>query len=323
MVKQTPSSHRPKLEDFYKASERIKRIALHTPLIPLRRYREEDQRILLKPEVLQPIGSYKIRGVYNWATQLPANERKKGLSTLSSGNMAQAVGYVANMFGVPSRAIMPDYTPKSKIDACRRYGMEVILMSWQELLDYFDNIPEDRCFLHPLDEYKLLDGHGTVGLEIMEDAPETDTIYVALGVGFLGAGVSLAAKALKPSVRVVGVNSVNYPHFYESIKRGKPVEVEHKPTLADGSAAIITDHMLRLVKDVIDDVVVVSEEMIEESIRLLAMENKMVVEGSGALSLAAALSDEKSKRGNTVCILTGGSIDAEKLSKILEKPLTN
>ena len=320
MVKPTPCSHRPKLEDFYKASERLKGIALHTPLIPLRRYKEEDQRILLKPEVLQPTGSYKIRGVYNWAIQLPTSERKKGLSTLSAGNMSQAVGYVANMFGVPSRAIMPDYAPKSKIEACRRYGMEIILMPWKELFDYLDNPPEDRCFLHPLNEYMLLDGHGTIGLEIMEDAPETDTIYVALGVGFLGAGVALAAKALKPSVRVVGVNSVNYPHFYESIKQGKPVEVEHKPTLADGSAAFVTEHMLRLVQDVIDDVVVVSEEMIEESIRLLAMENKMVVEGSGALSLAAALSDDKRKRGNAVCILSGGSIDAEKLSKILKKP---
>ena len=218
---------------------------------------------------------------------------------------------------------MPDYAPRSKIEACRRYGMEIILMSWEGLFDYLDNPPEDRCFLHGLKEYMLLDGHGTVGLEIMEDAPETDTIYVALGAGFLGAGVALAAKALKPSVRVVGVNSVNYPHFYESFKQGKPVEVEHKPTLADGSAAPLTEHMLRLVQDVIDDVVVVSEEMIEESIRLLAMENKMVVEGSGALSLAAALSDDKRKRGNTVCILSGGSIDSDKLSKILKKPQTN
>ena len=310
--------HRPTLRDFREASERIKGVALVTPLVPLRRYKEEDADILLKPEVLQPIGSYKIRGVYNWAAQLPEEEREKGLSTMSAGNMSQALGYVANMFKVPSRAIMPDYTPKSKIEACRKYGMEVQLMTWDEMLTYLDNLPEDRCFLHPLEEYVLLDGHGTLGLEIMEAAPDTDTIYVALGAGFLGAGTALAAKAVKPSVRVIGVNSVNYPHFYESFRQGKPVEVEHKPTLADGSAALVTDHMLQLVQDVIDDVVVVSEEMIEESIRFLALENKLVVEGSGALSLAAALQTPKLERGKTVCILSGGSIDSEKLSKIIQ-----
>lgn len=249
----------------------------------------------------------------------PPSELSRGLSTISAGNMSQALGYVANMFGVRSRAIMPKSAPKSKIEACGRYGMEVILMSWEELFGYIDHIPDDRCFLHPLEEYVLLDGHGTLGLEIMEDAPQTDTIYVALGVGFLGCGVALAAKALKPSVRVVGVNSVEYPHFYESIRQGRPVQVEHKHTLADGSTGSVTEHMLRLVKDVIDDVVLVSEEMIEESIRLLAMENKMVVEGSGALSLAAALSDDREKRGHTVCILSGGSIDARELSRIIGK----
>jgi len=320
LVKLTPSSHRPTLQDFREASNRIRGVALHTPLIPLRRYLGEGSGILLKPEMLQPIGSYKIRGVYNWAAQLPPEERAKGLSTISSGNMAQAIGYVANMYGVSSRAIMPDYAPDSKIEVCRRYGMEIVLLPWEELIEYLDDHPEDRCFLNSLEEYMLLDGHGTIGLEVMEDAPETDTIYVALGVGFLGAGTALAAKALKPSVKVVGVNSSNYPHFYESFKQGKPIEVEHIDTLADGNAAMVTEHMLRLAQDVIDDVVVVSEEMIEESIRLLALGNKMVVEGSGALSLAAALSIDREKRSNTVCILSGGSIDADRLSEILTSP---
>jgi len=317
MIKPTPSSHRPTLEDFRKAANRIKDVALHTPLIPLRRYKEEDKRILLKPEMLQPIGSYKIRGVYNWAVQLDAEERKKGLSTVSAGNMSQAVGYVANLFGVPSRALMFDYTPQSKIEACRRYGMEIILKSWEEMLNYIENIPDDRVFLHPLEEYLLLDGHGTIGLEIIENAPETQTIYVALGAGFLGTGVALAAKALKPSVRIVGVNSMNYPHFYESVKQGEPIEVEHKSTLADGTGGLVSDHMLRLVQEVIDDVVVVSEKMIEDSIRLLALENKLVAEGAGALSLAAALLTPREDRGKTVCILSGGSIDSKTLSQIL------
>lgn len=317
MIKPTSSSHRPTIDDFQKAAERIKEVALRTPLVPLRRYNEEDQNILLKPEMLQPVGSYKIRGVYNWALQLPENERKKGLSTISAGNMSQAVGYVANLFGVPSRAVMPDYAPESKIAACRRYGMEIVLKTWDGLMDYLDNLPDDMVFLNGLEEYLLLDGHGTIGLEIMEDSPDTDTIFVALGAGFLGSGVALAAKLIKPSVRIVGVNSVNYPHFYESVKQGRPVDVQHKSTLADGTGGLVSDHMLKLVLEVIDDVVVVSEEMIMDSIGMLAIENKLVTEGAGALSLAAALDTPKEERGNTVCILSGGSIDPEKLYKII------
>jgi len=318
MVKPTPSIYRPSLEDFHKASKRIEGVALHTPLIPLRRYREEDKRILLKLEMLQPVGSFKIRGVYNWAAQLPAEERKKGISTISAGNMSQALGYVANMFGVQSRAVMPDYAPKSKIEACERYGMEIVLLSWDDLMDYLDNIPEDRCFLHGLQEVKLIEGHGTIGLEIMEDAPDTDTIYVPIGAGLLGTGVAHAVNVVKPLVKVIGVNSENYPHYYESIKQGRLVEVEHKSTLADGTTAPNTEHVLRLLQDVLDDIVTVSEEQIAESIRLLAKENNLVTEGSGALSLAAALDTVKEERGNTVCILTGGSIDSDKLVKVLK-----
>ncbi len=316
----TPSSRILKKEDFREASERIKGVAIHTPLVPLRRYRGEDKKILLKPEMLQPVGSYKIRGVYNWAAQLPAEERKKGLSTISAGNMSQALGYVANMFGVPSRAIMSDYAPKSKIEACERYGMEIVLLPWGEIMDYLDNIPEDRCFLHGLQEMKLIEGHGTIGMEILKDAPDTDTIYVPIGAGLLGTGVALAAKAIKPSTKIIGVNSENYPHYFESFKQGRPVEVEHKHTLADGNMAPTTEYVLRLLQDLLEDVVIVSEEQIAESIRLLATENKLVTEGSGALSLAAALNVDVEERGNTVCILSGGSIDPDKLVKILKSP---
>ena len=171
MVKPTPSSHRPTLEDFRKAADRIKGVAIRTPLMPLRRYQGEDTWILLKPEMIQPVGSYKIRGVYNWVAQLPAEEREKGLSTVSAGNMSQALGYVANLFGVPSRAIMPDYVPKSKVDATRRYGMEIKLMPNDELMDWLEDPVSNYCFLHGLAEFGLLDGNGTIGLEIMEDAP--------------------------------------------------------------------------------------------------------------------------------------------------------
>jgi threonine dehydratase len=307
----------PTIEGFRKASERIKNVAMRTPLIPLRWY-DENPNILLKPEIFQPIGSYKIRGVYNWAKRLEPEKRAKGISTISAGNMAIAVAYVGKLLGIPTRGIMFDNTPKSKIDAAKKYGAEVILLSREEAFNYLENPPADRCFLNGLEDYTLLEGHGTIGLEIMEDAPDTNTIYVPIGAGFLGAGVALAAKALKPSLNVVGVNSVNYPHYYESFKQGKPMIIERQPTLAESITAPTTEHMLRLLKSVIDTVVLVSEEMIEESIQYLAMENKMIVEGAAATSLAAALNDDRKKRGNTVCILSGGSIDPEKVAEIIK-----
>jgi threonine dehydratase len=314
--------HRPTLSDFEEASNRLKGVILRTPLIHLRRYREEDTGILLKPEVLQPIGSYKIRGVYNWVARLTPEERARGISTLSSGNMAQAVGYVANLYSIPSRVAISDTTPSSKIEACRRYGSEIDLVKMNdETFENADALAHGCCFIHTTKEYGLMDGHGTISLEILEDAPDIDTIYVPMGAGFLSCGVALAAKAIKPQVRVVGVNAENCPHFYDSLRRGEPTPAAYRPTLADGIAAPFTPPrgIFELVREVIDDVVLVSEGEIARAIRLLALENKLVVEGAGAISLAAALAAPKSQRGKTVCIVSGGSIDAVKLAHILEK----
>ena len=321
MIIPTPSTYRPSIEDFRKAAETIKGIAMHTPLIPLRYYNENPE-ILLKPEMLQQIGSYKIRGVYNWVKKLSPEQRAKGISTCSSGNMAQAVAYVAKLYNIPARTIVFDTTPQSKKDAIKKYGGEVVAKSWDDWVQYTITPEPDRTFLHAVEEFGLLDGHGTIGLEIMEDAAETETIYVSLGAGFLGPGVALAAKSLKPGVRVIGVNSENSPHYYESVKQGKIVDTPLKPTLGDATAGNLaafpnTNKTLKLVMEVIDEVVLVSEDQIKDAIRYLAMENKLVAEGSGAMSLAAALNTPKEERGKTVCILTGGSIDADKLAKIL------
>jgi threonine dehydratase len=317
----TPSSYRPTLEDFRKAAKLLEGIALRTQLIPLRWY-DEDPGILLKPEMLQPIGSYKIRGVYNWVEKLSPEQKAQGVSTASSGNMAQALAYVARLFNIPARTILFDTTPETKKDAIKKYGGEIVPKSWDDWIEYTKNPDPDRSFLHPLEEYGLMDGHGTIGLEIIEDAPDTDTIYVPLGAGFLGAGVALAAKALKPDVKVVGVNSENAPHFYQSVKHGKVMNTPPEPTLADGTTVNLalfpnSGDLLKLIMSVIDRVLLVSEDDIKNAIRYLAFENKLVAEGSGAISLAAALNTPKSERGKTVCILSGGSIDASKLSEIL------
>ncbi|OGD59163.1 hypothetical protein A3K78_03010 [Candidatus Bathyarchaeota archaeon RBG_13_52_12] len=326
MIIPTPSTYRPTLNDFREASKRLEGIALRTQLIPLRWY-DEDPKILLKPEMLQPVGSYKIRGVYNWVAKLSPEQRAKGISTASAGNMAQAVAYVAKLYKIPARAIVFDTSPQTKKDSIRKYGGEVVPKSWDGWVEYTTNPEDDRSFINPVEEFGLLDGHGTIGLEIMEDAPETETIYVPLGAGFLGAGVALAAKAIKPSVSVIGVNAENSPHYYESVKHGRVVDTPPKSTLADGTSGNLisfpnSDKLLRLVQETIDEVVLVSEDEIKDAIRYLALENKLVAEGSGAMSLAAAIKTSKEERGKTVCILTGGSIDSDKLTKIMGSPLT-
>lgn len=322
MIIPTPGTYQPTIEDFKKAAQRIQGVAIRTQLIPLRYY-DEDPMILLKPEMLQPIGSYKIRGVYNWVKKLSPEQRAKGISTASSGNMAQAVAYTAKLFNIPARTIVYDTAPQTKVDSIRKYGGEVVRKPFDEWVAYTNNPDPDRSFIHPLEEFGLVDGHGTIGLEIMEDAPDVETIYVALGAGFLGAGIALAAKAMNPKVKVIGVNSENSPHYYESIKQGKVADTVTKPTIGDGNAVNLgafpnTDRVFRLVKETIDDVVLVSEDEIMDAIRYLAVENKLVSEGSGAMSLAAALKTPVEERGKTVCVVTGGSIDPEKLAKILK-----
>jgi len=313
--------HRPTLSDFREASRRLNGVILRTPLIPLRRYRDEDTGILLKPESLQPIGSYKIRGVYNWVAKLSPEERARGIATISSGNMAQAVGYVANLFNVPSRVAVSETAPESKINNCKKYGSEIELVKFcDETFANADSLAHGRCFIHVLEEYGLMDGHGTIGLEIIEDAPDVDTIYVPLGAGFLACGIALAAKALKSTVKVVGVNAENSPHFYSAIAEGRAVPYNHKTTLADGidgEGTLMPSGSIELVKETLDDVVVISEAEITRAVRLLALENKLVVEGAGAIGLAAALAAPKDRRGKSVCVVTGGSIDPVKLAHIL------
>lgn len=291
-------------------------------MVPLRWY-DVDPKILLKLEMLQPIGSYKVRGVYNWVKKLSPEQREKGISTASSGNMAQAVAYTAKLFGIPSRTIVFDTTPQIKTDSIGKYGGEIVPKTYDGWVEYTKNPDLDRSFIHPLEEFGLVDGHGTIGLEIMEDEPDVETIYVALGAGFLGAGIALAAKALKPSVKVIGVNSENSPHYFECFKQGKVVDTVTKPTLGDGNAINLgsfpnSDKLLKLVQDTIDDVVLVTEDQIRDAIKYLAVENKLVTEGSAAMSLAAALNSPIEERGKTVCVLTGGSIDPAKLAKILK-----
>ena len=311
----------PSLDDVRSAAARIKDVAVRTPLLPLRSYTGAELDILLKPETLQPVTSFKIRGAYNWASSLTEEQRARGLSTVSAGNTAQAVAHAARLVGASARSRLPDTTPKAKIEAIEAYGMEPILMPGDELFDWMLSAgwdDESYTFLHPWVEPLMVAGSATVGLEIHEDLPTVDTVFVSVGGGGLICGVGSALKALNPHVRIMAVQPEACAPLGASLAAGTPVWVDAQPTLCDGlGVPLVTDEMWPLLRTVVNDTVVVSEDQVKDAIRRLALDNKLVLEGAGAASVAAALAVPASERGRSVCVLSGGSIDGDKLAAIV------
>ncbi len=310
---------RPLLNELRAAAERIKEVVVKAPLTALHSF-EDRATILLKPEILQAVGSFKIRGVFNAVASMPQETRQRGLSTVSAGNTAQALAWTGRHFGVPARSIMPDNAPASKIEAVRAYGGEPVLVPTDEVFRYlrdhgWENEP--YAFIHPWINRDLIIGHGTMGLEVVAACPDVDTLFVPVGGGALIAGVGSAVKALKPSIRVIAVEPVGCPSLHASLEAGRPVSVECD-TICDGVAVpYITEEMFPLLRDLVDDAVLVSDDAVKASMRRLATDNKMIAEPSGALALAAASAIPDEKRGLSVCIVTGGSIDPRKLVAIL------
>ena len=317
-----PPVSSPDLAEIRAAAGRLDGKVVRTPLLPLHSYGAETD-ILLKPEVLQPIGSFKLRGVLNWATCLTGEERNRGLSTTSAGNTAQALGYVARLFKVPSRTLLPEGVPDNKLEAIRSYGVTPVRLPFDQILGYMLEErwrQEPYTYLNPWGDPAMIAGSGTVGLEIAADLPDVRTVYVPAGGGGLLGGVGSALKALNPSVRVVGVQSEACPTLQKSFETGRGVWIEAGPTICDGTAVpVIVAEMFPMLQQVVDDVVVVSDDAVKAAIKRLALGNKMVVEGSGALSVAAALAAPAETRGKAVCILSGGSIGPDRLMEILSE----
>lgn len=310
----------PSLAEIRAAAKRLNGIAVRTPLVPLHSF-EATNDILLKPETLQPVGSYKLRGVYNWAASLSEGQRARGFSTHSAGNTAQALGYVASLFNVSARSLLPEDAPKVKIDGVKNYGVTPVPLPFSELLDFvFESRWESEpySFLNPWGDERMLAGNATIGLEIFEDMPDVDSIYVPVGGGGLIGGVGSALKALKPTARVIGVQSKSCPSLYASFQAGGPTWVESLSTICDGTIVpLVVDEMYPLLRQVVDDVMLVSEDDVKAAIKLLLLGNKLLVEGSGAMSVAAAIATPVSQRGRTACILSGSSIDTDKLMAIV------
>ena len=310
----------PTLNEVTVAAKRLEAVAIRTPLVALHSY-DCASDILLKPEILQPVTSFKIRGIYYAVASLSDQERARGISTVSAGNTAQALAWCGRHFGIPARSLMPDSAPQSKIDAVRAYGGEPVLVPVDEVFRYLREHgweDEPYSFIHPWTSRDVMIGHGSIALEIIEDFPEVESVFIPVGGGGLMGGVGSTLKALKPSVKVFAVEPEGCPSLHVSLQAGQPMSVDCN-TICDGVAVpYITDEMFPLLQAIVDESVLVSEEAVKSMVKRLAMRNKIIAEPSGALAAAAATNLPLEKRGRCVCLITGGSIDRAKLMAILE-----
>ncbi|HUF95983.1 MAG TPA: pyridoxal-phosphate dependent enzyme [Acidimicrobiia bacterium] len=310
----------PSLDEVREAAERIAGTAVRTPLMGLHG-QDSEPDIFLKPEMLQPVGSFKIRGVGNWALSLDEEEARAGIATTSAGNTAMALGYMGKVLGVPARSHVPDSLHESKRAAIAAYGVDLIHVSMTDLMRFmFEEAwrQEPYTYLNPWGEPLMIAGHGTIGLEIFEDLADLESVFVPVGGGALISGVASALKALKPTVRVYAVQARVNSALAAAFEAGGPTWIEWHDTIVEGaSTPVITDEMYPMLRSLIDQVVLVSEEQVMAAMSRLAMQDKLVTEGAGAASVAAALATPVGERGLSVCVVSGGSVDRDLLARVI------
>ncbi|MFB7271749.1 threonine ammonia-lyase [Streptomyces sp. NPDC056244] len=278
--------------------------------------------VLLKCENLQRTGSFKLRGAYVRIAGLTPEERAAGVVAASAGNHAQGVALASTLLGVRSTVFMPVGAPLPKVAATRDYGAEVRLHGQvvDETLAAAEEYARDTgaVFIHPFDHPDIIAGQGTVGLEILEQCPEVRTVVVGVGGGGLAAGIALAVKAVRPEVRVIGVQAEGAAAYPPSLRAGRPVAVEAPQTMADGiKVGRPGDVPFQLLQELIDEVRTVSEDELSSALLLCLERAKLVVEPAGASPVAALLSDPGAFRGPVVAVLSGGNVDPVLMQRIL------
>ena len=297
----------------------IRGTAIRTPLVELN-VSDAPGRIYLKLENLQPIGSFKIRGAANAMSLVSPEELARGVLTASAGNMAQGVAWNARRLRIPCTVIAPDTAPDTKIHAVERLGGRVIKVPfdrwWQTFTDR--NYPGvDGVFVHPFDDDRVMAGNGTIGLEILEDLPDVDTVLIPWGGGGLACGIATALRALKPSVRIYAVEASTATPLTASLQAGSVQVVDYTPSFVDGiGSKTVMPRMFELARDLLDGAKAASLESIAQAIRVLAERNHVIAEGAAACPLAVALSGAAGS-GNIACVISGGNIEASKLAGIL------
>jgi threonine dehydratase len=278
--------------------------------------------VLLKCENLQRAGSFKIRGAYVRIARLNGAERARGVVAASAGNHAQGVALAATLLGARSTVFMPDGAPLPKVEATKAYGAQVQFIgnSVDDALLAAQSFADETgaVFIHPFDHPDIVAGQGTVGLEILEQAPHVKTIVVSVGGGGLASGIAAAVKAVRPDVRVVGVQAAGAAAFPASLVAGHPVALNAMATIADGIAVGCPGQLTyRMVRDLVDDVVTVSEESLSQALLLCLERGKLVVEPAGAAAVAALMDAPRAFEPPVVAVLSGGNIDPVLLLRVL------
>ena len=312
------------LDDFRRAAEGLRGIALRTPLVPSDALGSRfGVPVYLKPEMLQRAGAFKFRGAYWFVSQLSAAERTRGLVAPSSGNHGQAVALAAQLYGVPATIVMPTNAPVAKVEGAKRFGARVVLVGtttaerMAKAVEIADG--EGATLVPPYDHPRIIAGQGTVGLEIAEEMPDVGMVLVPVGGGGLSSGVATAVKLLAPNAKLIGVEPAGSPKLTQARAAGEPVVIPANPDgLADGLLAVkIGSLPFAHHREYLDDVVTVPDSALAGAMRFLLDRHKLVAEPSGAITVAALLEGIVTPVARTVCVLSGGNIEWGGLQRLL------
>ena len=314
------------LDKIYKASHVLRSVIrktdlIHAPLV------NPDSEIYLKTENLQITGSFKVRGAYYMMSQLTEEEKARGVIACSAGNHAQGVALAAAKNHIKSLICLPDGAPISKVEATKSYGAEVCMVNgvYDDAYKKALELKEEKnyTFVHPFDNEDVIAGQGTIGPEILEQMPDVEAVIVPIGGGGLISGVAFAIKNLNPNIKVYGVQASGAPSMRNSIRDGKIECLDHVSTIADGIAVKEPgEHTFQYVSQYVDEIVTVTDDEISAAILALIERQKLIAEGAGAASVAAAMFNKVPIQGKkTVCLVSGGNIDVTILSRVIKRGL--
>ncbi|GIM30464.1 threonine ammonia-lyase [Clostridium polyendosporum] len=316
------------VSEILQSKERLKNVLKETKLIYSEVFSNEfNNEVYIKPENLQTTGAFKIRGAYNKISKLSDDERKKGLITSSAGNHAQGVAYASQKLGVQATIVMPKTTPLIKVEATRQYGAHVVLHGncYDEAYAEARRLEKENgyTFIHPFNDLDVSVGQGTIALEIIEELNDVDCIIVPIGGGGLISGIALVAKALKPDIKIIGVEPEGAQAMKLSVDSNKLVCLDTVKTIADGVAVKVPgDINFSIIKELVDEIVTVSDFEIMEAFLVLLEKHKLIGENSGVLPLAA-LKKIKEKNKKIACVISGGNIDVLTISSMIDRGLVS
>ncbi|MFV2043847.1 MAG: threonine/serine dehydratase [Anaerolineales bacterium] len=315
------------LSAMHSARETIAPLVRYTPIIASPALTNDpDVKVVLKLENLQVTGSFKVRGAANKVLNLTDQERTAGIITVSSGNHGRAISYVANRLGIPAAICISDAVPINKREAIESLGAELKVggTTYDEAAALAERLMVERgmTMVHPYDESYVIEGQGTIGLELLNDFPEIDTVLVPLSGGGLLSGIAFALKTTNPSIRIIGISMERGPAMVESLQAGRIVEITEEPTLADalaGGLGSSNAYTFEMIQQYVDETILVSEGEIAEAITFALDEHCIVVEGGGAVGIAALLAGKVDQLGrNVAVVISGGNIDLSLLQNVAQ-----